>query len=50
MIAKPDEYGNYNLDSLTSAEGLVLPAKIGGWLYLDSLTSAEREKILSNRK
>ena len=34
-------YGVLNLNSLTSAEGLVLPDIINGSLYLDSLTSAE---------
>ena len=34
-------YGVLNLNSLTSAEGLVLPDTITGSLYLNSLTSAE---------
>ena len=34
-------YGNLNLNSLTSAEGLVLPDIINGGLYLDRLTSAK---------
>ena len=33
--------GRISLDSLTSAEGLVLPESIGGSIYLNSLTSAE---------
>ena len=37
-------YGDLYLDSLTSAEGLKLPEKIGS-LYLDSLTSAEGLKL-----
>ena len=37
--------GSLDLNSLTSAKGLVLPKRIGGWLYLNSLTSAEQEKI-----
>lgn len=34
-------YGNLYLSSLTSAEGLILPTSIGGYLDLGSLTSAE---------
>ncbi|MFT5352272.1 MAG: hypothetical protein ACI9GH_000115, partial [Candidatus Paceibacteria bacterium] len=34
-------YGDLDLNSLTSAEGLELPQSIGGNLYLESLTSAE---------
>jgi hypothetical protein len=34
-------YGDLNLRSLASAEGLVLPETIGGYLDLGSLTSAE---------
>ena len=34
-------YGTLNLNSLTSAEGLVLPDIINGGLYLDRLTSAK---------
>ena len=33
--------GRISLDSLTSAEGLVLPESIGGSIYLNSLTNAE---------
>ena len=33
--------GRISLDSLTSAEGLVLPESIGGSIYLNSLTSAD---------
>jgi DNA repair exonuclease SbcCD ATPase subunit len=33
--------GNLHLNSLTSAEGLILPQSVGGDLYLNSLTSAE---------
>ncbi|BDU72340.1 hypothetical protein [Mesoterricola silvestris] len=36
---------NYDLHSLTSAEGLKLPDSIGGWLDLRSLTSAEGLKL-----
>ena len=47
-----DENGHYggglDLGGLTSAEGLTLPQSIGGYLYLDSLTSAEREAVLRN--
>lgn len=35
-------YGNIDLRELTSAEGLTLPNHIGGNLYLNGLTSAER--------
>lgn len=42
-------YGTLYLDSLTSAEGLNLPAHIGGDLSLDSLTSAEIEKLRKER-
>ena len=34
-------YGDLYLDGLTSAEGLKLPDKIGGWLDLSGLTSVE---------
>ncbi len=34
-------YGDLNLDSLTSAEGLILPQSINGNLYLNGLQSAE---------
>ena len=34
-------YGDLELEELTTAEGLVLPEKIGGYLDLDGLTSAE---------
>jgi len=38
-------YGDLNLNSLTSAQGLELPQSIGGGLYLNSLTSAEGLKL-----
>ena len=38
-------YGNLNLSSLKSAEGLKLPKKIGGYLDLSSLESAEGLKL-----
>jgi hypothetical protein len=38
-------YGNLNLDSLILAKGLTLPKSVGGYLYLGSLTSAEKEKL-----
>jgi len=33
--------GSLDLRSLTSAEGLILPKRVGGWLDLSGLTSAE---------
>ena len=38
-------YGNLDLRSLTSAEGLNLPESIGGDLYLSGLQPAEKEKL-----
>jgi len=38
---RPDSDGSFSLDHLTSAEGLVLPTEIGGFLSLNGLTSAE---------
>ena len=38
-----------NLNSLTSAEGLVLPQNIGGYLNLSSLTSADIQEIERSR-
>jgi hypothetical protein len=38
-------YGNLDLSSLTSAEGLKLPESVGGSLNLNSLTSAEGLKL-----
>ncbi len=38
-------FGNLNLSSLTSAEGLKLPESVGGDLYLSSLTSAEKNNL-----
>jgi hypothetical protein len=38
-------YGSLDLHSLTSAEGLKLPEKIGGDLYLERLTSAKGLKL-----
>ena len=38
-------YGNLDLRSLTSAEGLKLPETVNGGLYLGSLTSAEGLKL-----
>ncbi|MCC7543118.1 hypothetical protein IT415_00170, partial [bacterium] len=42
-------HGHLDLDSLTSAEGLQLPQSVGGGLYLDSLTPAEKAKIVAER-
>jgi hypothetical protein len=38
-------YGDLDLYGLTSAKGLKFPESIGGYLYLNSLTSAEKEKL-----
>jgi hypothetical protein len=39
-------YGGLSLESLTSAEGLTLPQTVGRDLYLSSLTSAEKLKLI----
>ena len=42
--------GSLDLSWLTSAQGLVLPKTIGGYLYLSGLTSADRKKALGQLK
>jgi len=38
-------HGDLDLKDLTSAVVLILPESIGGCLYLDDLTSAERNEL-----
>jgi hypothetical protein len=42
-LVLPKECGSLYLSSLTSAEGLVLPTKISGYLYLNDKVRAELE-------
>ena len=42
-------YGNLNLYSLASAEGLTLPQSVGGSLYLYNLAHHEREELKKQR-
>lgn len=44
-IRNVDKCGSLDLSSLTSAEGLTLPEKVSGSLYLSSLPKKDREKI-----
>ena len=37
--------GSLNLRGLTSAKDLVLPQTVGGYLYLNGLTSADKEEL-----
>lgn len=50
-IARVNESGvSLYLHGLTSAKGLVLPTKVGGYLDLRGLTSADRDAALSGWK